>query len=160
MACSTWRNTQLPGVSAQLSSYVTGAVQAINQASNAASSVPPPNTLTGSNIGIDLTTAIGSFSGTTNIAVVSSATGVIQQQVAVDFSTGQMTDGSGAVTNFTPANFLSSLNIALGGAATASFNNGVLSIAAQSGRRRHPGRRRPRGIAKRRRQQVSASISA
>ena len=127
------RNTQLPGVSAQLSSYVTGAVSAINQASNAASSVPPPNTLTGSNIGIDLTTAISGFSGTTNIAVVNSATGVIQQQIAVDFSTGQMTDGLGNVTGFTPSTFLTSLNSALGGTATASFNNGVLSIAAQSG---------------------------
>jgi flagellar hook-associated protein 1 FlgK len=127
------RNTQLPGVSAQLSSYVTGAVSAINQASNASSSVPPPNTLTGSNIGIDLTTAISGFSGTTNIAVVNSTTGVTQQQIAVDFSTGQITDGSGNVTGFTPSTFLSSLNTALGGNATASFSNGVLSITAQSG---------------------------
>jgi len=127
------RNTQLPGVAAQLSSYVTGAVGAINQASNAASSVPPPNTLTGSNIGIDLTTAISGFSGTTNIAVVNSSTGVIQQQLAVDFSNGTMTDGLGNVTGFTPSTFLSSLNSALGGTATASFSNGVLGIAAQSG---------------------------
>jgi flagellar hook-associated protein 1 len=127
------RNTQLPGVAAQLSSYVTGAVSAINQASNAASSVPPPNTLTGSNIGIDLTTAISGFSGTTNIAVLNSATGVIQQQLAVNFTNGTMTDGSGNVTGFGPSSFLTALNSALGGTATASFNNGALSIAAQPG---------------------------
>ena len=129
----TLRNAQLPGIAAQLSSYVTGAVTAINQASNAGSSVPPPNTLTGSNIGIDLTTAIGGFAGTTNIAVVNSATGVVQQQVAIDFTNDQMTDGLGNVTSFSPSTFLSSLNSALGGTATASFNNGVLSIAAQAG---------------------------
>ncbi len=127
------RNTQLPGIAAQLSSYVTGAVTAINQASNQASSVPPPSTLTGSNIGIDLGTAISTFSGDTNIAVVNSTTGAIQQQLSVDFTDGTMTDSSGNVTGFTPSTFLSSLNSALGGTATASFNNGVLSIAAQSG---------------------------
>ena len=127
------RNSQLPGVSAQLSSYVTGAVAAINQAANGASSVPAPNTLTGSNIGIDLTTALSGFSGVTNIAVVNSATGVTQQQIAVDFTNGTMTDASGNVTGFSPSSFLTSLNSALGGTATASFNNGVLSIAAQAG---------------------------
>ena len=129
----TLRNSQIPGLAAQLSSYVTGTVSALNQASNAASSVPPPSTLTGSNIGIDLTTAISGFSGTTNIAVVNSTTGVVQQQLAVDFTNGTMTDASGSVTGFTPSSFLTSLNSALGGAATASFNNGVLSIAAQTG---------------------------
>jgi len=129
----TLRNTQLPGIAAQLSSYVTGSVSAINQASNAASSVPPPNTLTGSNIGIDLATAISGFSGDTNVAVVNSTTGVIQQQLTIDFTNGQMTDGNGNVTSFTPATFLSSLNSALQGTATASFSNGVLSIAAQTG---------------------------
>ena len=127
------RNTQLPSVGAQLSSYVTGAVTALNQASNAASSVPPPNTLTGSNIGIDLATAISGFSGDTNLAVLNSSTGVIQQQVAIDFTNDQITDGSGNVTSFSPSTFVSSLNSALGGTATASFTNGVLSIAAQSG---------------------------
>jgi len=127
------RNTQLPGIASQLSSYVSGAVSALNQASNGASSVPPPNTLTGSNIGIDLTTAISGFSGDTNVAVLNSTTGVIQQQVAIDFTNDQMTDGSGNVTSFSPSTFLSSLNGALGGTATASFTNGVLSIAAQAG---------------------------
>ncbi len=127
------RNTQLPGIAAQLSSYVTGTVTAINKASNNASSVPPPATLTGSNVGIDLTTAISGFSGDTNIAVLNSTTGTVQQQVTVDFTNGTMTDGSGNVTSFSPSSFLSSLNSALGGAATASFNNGALSIAAQTG---------------------------
>jgi flagellar hook-associated protein 1 FlgK len=122
------RNTQLPAVQGEVSEYVTQAVNALNKASNASTAVPPPATLTGQNIGIDLTTAIGGFSGTTNVAIVS-ASGQLQQSVAIDFSNDTMTVG-GVSTGFTPSSFIASLNTALGGAGTASFSNGVLSIAA------------------------------
>jgi len=36
------RNTQIPGLQSQLSEFVTQTVNSINQAHNAASSVPPP----------------------------------------------------------------------------------------------------------------------
>ncbi len=60
---------------------------------------------------------------------------MVQQQVDVDFDAGTMTvNGSPAsITSFTPATFLSTLNSQLGGDATASFNNGTLSIQATSG---------------------------
>lgn len=122
------RNTQLPAIQGEVSEYVTQAVNALNKASNASTAVPPPATLTGQNIGIDLTTAIGGFSGTTNVAIVN-ASGQLQQNVAINFSTDMMTVG-GVSTGFTPSTFISSLNTALGGAGTASFSNGVLSIAA------------------------------
>lgn len=127
------RNTQIPGLQSQLSEFVTQTVNALNQASNASSSVPPPATLTGSNTGLDLPTAISGFTGSTTIAVVNSA-GVLQHSIAISFGAGGVggtisVDG-GAATGFTPANFLTSLNTALGGAGTATFTNGALTLSA------------------------------
>jgi flagellar hook-associated protein 1 FlgK len=122
-------NTILPGVQAQLSQYVSGAVTALNAVHNANTAVPPPQTLTGRNTGLDLPTIVGDFSGTTNIAIVGS-NNQLQQQVAVNFSAHTMSVNGGPATAFTPANFLASLNTALGGAGTASFSNGALSISA------------------------------
>ena len=123
------RNTQLPALQDQLSEYVTQAVNALNQAHNASSSVPPPAQLTGQNIGIDLTTAIAGFSGTTTVAVVNAA-GQLQQSVAIDFTNHTMSVNGGGPTSYTPATFVASLNTALGAAGTATFANGVLSIGA------------------------------
>jgi flagellar hook-associated protein 1 FlgK len=122
-------NTVIPGIQSQLSTYVNGAVNALNAASNANTAVPPPQTLTGRNTGLDLPTIIGDFTGTTNIAVVDSS-GDLQQQVAVDFTNDTVSVNGGASTSFTPSTFLGSLNTALGGTATASFSNGALSISA------------------------------
>jgi flagellar hook-associated protein 1 FlgK len=122
---------QIPQISAQLGEYVSQAVNQLNQASNASSAVPAPATLTGRATGMALSTAVSGFSGVTNIAIVNSS-GVIQQQVAIDFSAGTMSVNGGAPTSFTPSTFLSSLNTALGGAGTASFTNGVLSLSASS----------------------------
>jgi flagellar hook-associated protein 1 FlgK len=123
------RNTQLPNVADQLSEFVNGAVTAINAAHNASSSVPPPSQLTGVATGVDLSTAISGFSGTTNIAIVDSS-GNLQEQVAVNFTAGTMSVNGGATSSFTPTTFLSSLNTALGSAGSASFTNGALSIQA------------------------------
>src|SRR5580698_2488125 len=123
------RNSLIPGVQAQLGTYVSGAVSAINAAHNANSAVPPPQTLTGQNTGLDLPTIIGDFSGKANIAVVDGS-GNLQQQVAIDFTADTMSVNNGPATSFTPANFLTSLNTALGGTATASFSNGALSLSA------------------------------
>lgn len=122
-------NTIIPGVQAQLSQYVSGAVSAMNAVHNANTAVPPPQTLSGRNTGLDLPTIVGDFTGTTNIAIVGS-NNQLQQQVAIDFSADTMSVNGGAATAFTPATFLSSLNTALGGAGTASFTNGALSISA------------------------------
>ncbi|HEX4199563.1 MAG TPA: flagellar hook-associated protein FlgK [Caulobacteraceae bacterium] len=122
------RNTQLPAVQDQVSEYVSQAVNALNAAHNASTAVPPPAKLTGQNIGIDLTTAVGGFSGKTNVAIVN-ASGQLQQNIAIDFGAHTMTIG-GVATSFTSSTFVSSLNSALGAFGTASFSNGVLSIAA------------------------------
>ncbi len=125
----TLRNNTIPGIQQQLSGYVSGAAAAINAAHNANTAVPPPQTLTGRNTGLDLPTIVGDFSGKTNIAIVNSS-GNLTQQVAIDFSAGTMSVNGGAATAFTPATFLTSLNTALGGTGTASFANGALSISA------------------------------
>ena len=126
------RNTQIPGLQSQLSEFVSQTVNALNQASNAASSVPPPAQLTGSSTGLDLPTAISGFSGDTTIAVVNSA-GQLQHSIAIDFTAGTISVDGAAGTAFTPANFLTSLNTAFsaaGGAGTATFNNGALTLTA------------------------------
>jgi flagellar hook-associated protein 1 FlgK len=123
------RNGQIPAIEDQVSEYVTQAVNALNQAHNASTSVPPPAQLTGQNIGIDLTTAVTGFSGKTNVAIVNAA-GQLQQTVSIDFSAHTISVNGAAATGFAPANFVSALNTALGSSGSASFSNGVLSIAA------------------------------
>jgi flagellar hook-associated protein 1 FlgK len=123
------RNNQLPAIQAQLSQYVSGSVSAINAAHNANTAAPPPQTLNGRNTGLDLPTIVGDFSGTTNIAIVSSS-GQLQQQVSIDFTADTMSVNGGPPTGFTPGTFLTSLNTALGGAGTASFSSGALSLSA------------------------------
>ncbi|HEY3800350.1 MAG TPA: flagellar hook-associated protein FlgK [Caulobacteraceae bacterium] len=123
------RNSQIPGIQAQLASYVQGSVTAINAAHNANSAVPPPQTLTGRNTGLDLTTAIGDFSGVTNVAVVDSG-GNLLQQVSIDFGADTMSVNGNPATPFSASSFLTDLNTALGGQATASFSNGQLSLSA------------------------------
>ncbi|HUO23758.1 MAG TPA: flagellar hook-associated protein FlgK [Caulobacteraceae bacterium] len=121
-------DVSLPQISAQVGAYVSSAVNQLNAASNASTSVPAPSSLTGRQTGMALSTAISGFSGTTNVAIVNSS-GVIQKQVAIDFSAGSMTVG-GVSTSFTPATFLSTLNTELGTSGSASFTNGALSISA------------------------------
>jgi flagellar hook-associated protein 1 FlgK len=123
------RNIQIPGLRNQLSEFVSQTVNALNQAHNASSSVPPPAQLTGQDTGLDLPTAISGFTGKTTIAIVNS-TGVLQHRIDIDFSGGTISVDGGAATGFTSANFLTSLNTALGGAGTASFSNGALSLSA------------------------------
>ena len=123
------RNTTLPGLQTQLSEFVSQSVNAINQAHNAASSVPPPAQLNGSNTGLDLPTAIGGFTGSTTLAVVDGS-GQLQHSVVIDFSAGTITADGGAPAGFSPATFLTTLNGALGAAGTATFNNGALTLTA------------------------------
>ncbi len=122
------RNTALPSISSQLANLTSQTATTLNQVSNSFSSVPAPSTLTGRNTGMDLATDVSNFTGQTTVGVVNSA-GVLQSSVAIDFSAGTMTAG-GSTVSFTPSSFLSTLNSQLGGAATASFSNGALSIAA------------------------------
>ena len=126
------RNTKLPGVSDQLGEFVSRTAQQLNAASNAATASPPPASLTGRNTGLDSTTAASNFTGTSTVAITD-ANGVVQKTVAINFTAGTMSVNGGAGVAFTPANFVTSLNTALGASGTASFAGGALSISASGG---------------------------
>ena len=123
------RNVDAPAATERLAELVTRVADELNRAHNANSAVPAPASLTGRNVGQSFENAIAGFTGTTNIAVVDAA-GVIQNQVEIVFSGGTMTVNGAAAT---PATFLAVLNAELGGAATASFTGGVLSLEAGAG---------------------------
>lgn len=126
------RNTQLPAISEQLGEFVSKAVDQLNAASNAASAVPAPTSLTGRDTGLDEATAMNNFSGQTTIAIVN-ASGVVQKQVAVDFDTNTLSVDGGPATAFTPSTFDTDVTAALGGSGTVSFSGGALSITAAGG---------------------------
>ncbi len=123
------RNDRLPALSDQLGEYTARAAVTLNAAHNASTAFPAPTSLTGNDIGLDLPTAISGFTGQTTVAIVNAA-GVVQRKVAFDFDAQTMSVDGGAATAFTPANFLTQLNTGLGGAGSATFTGGKLSIAA------------------------------
>lgn len=123
------RNTELPGMSAQLGEFVSQAVSEINRAHNAASAVPAPTSLIGKDVGLDLPTAISGFTGKTTVAITDSG-GNLLHKVDIDFSAGTMSLDGGAAAGFTPASFLTTLNGQLGANGSASFSNGALTLSA------------------------------
>lgn len=126
------RNTELPALSDQLGEFVTRSAEELNRAANANSSVPAPSSLTGRNTGLDATTAMTGFTGKTTIALTNSA-GVIQRRIEVDFDAGSMTVDGAPGPAFTPGDFLTQLNGALGADGQASFSGGKLSLSANGG---------------------------
>lgn len=120
------RDIEAPAAAERLAELVSHVADELNRAHNANSSVPAPVKLTGRNVGQSFETAIAGFTGRTTVAVTNAA-GVIQSRADIVFSGATMTV-NGAPT--TPANFLAELNLQLGGAATASFADGRLSITA------------------------------
>jgi flagellar hook-associated protein 1 FlgK len=126
------RNTELPAISTQLAELVSKTADQLNTIHNSFSAAPAPATLTGRNLGLDLPTAVSGFTGKTTVAVVDSA-GVLQSRVDIDFSAGTMSVDGGPAAAFTPANFLTNLNTALGANGSATFANGALSISAAGG---------------------------
>lgn len=120
------RDIEAPATAERLAELVAHVADELNRAHNANSSVPAPVSLTGRNVGQGLESAIAGFSGQATVAVTSAA-GVIQARADIVFSGAAMTVNGSAAT---PATFLTVLNAQLGGAATASFVDGRLTIAA------------------------------
>jgi flagellar hook-associated protein 1 FlgK len=120
------RDVEAPAAAERLAELVSHAADELNRAHNAHSAVPAPTRLTGRNVGQSFESAIAGFSGQATVAVTNAA-GVIQTRANIVFSGATMTVNGTAAT---PATFLSVLNAQLGGAATASFNNGKLTLAA------------------------------
>jgi flagellar hook-associated protein 1 FlgK len=120
------RDVEAPAAAERLAELVSHVADELNRAHNANSSVPAPTSLTGRNVGQSLETAIAGFTGKTTVAVTNAA-GVIQTRADIVFSGATMTVNGVAAT---PASFLNVLNTQLGGAATASFTDGKLTISA------------------------------
>lgn len=120
------RDQEAPAAAERLGELVSRVADELNRAHNANASVPPPAVLTGKNVGQSLETALTGFTGQTTIAVTNAA-GVIQARADIVFSGATLTVNGTATT---PANFLATVNAQLGGAATASFVNGVLKLEA------------------------------
>ncbi|MGV3578922.1 flagellar hook-associated protein FlgK [Brevundimonas sp.] len=122
------RDVDAPQTAERLAELVSHVADELNRAHNANSSVPPPNSLTGKNVGQTLDGALAGFTGNTTIAVVNPSTGVIGTRLDIAFSGTGFSINGGPVTPM--ANFLTSVNTALGGAGTASFTDGKVTIAA------------------------------
>jgi flagellar hook-associated protein 1 len=127
------RDIELPKIYDQLGEFVSKAVDQLNAAHNDAATYPAPATMTGRATGLDLPTAVSGFSGTSTIAIVNASSGVMQRTVAVDFTAGTISVNGAAGTAFTPATFLADLNTALGGAGSATFTGGALTLNATGG---------------------------
>ena len=127
------RDQTLPNIAEQIGALAAGAAEAFNAASNASSSWPAPSSLTGRQTGLLASDALG-FTGKTAVAIVD-AQGKLVRRVDVDFTAGTLSVDGGAATAFagTIGGFTSALNTALGGAGTASFIDGVLSLGASGG---------------------------
>lgn len=123
------RDVEAPATAERLAELVAHVADELNRAHNANSAVPAPNSLTGRNVGQTFESAIAGFSGQTSVAITNAA-GVVQSRADIVFSGATMTVNGVAAT---PATFLTVLNAQLGGAATASFADGKLSLTASSG---------------------------
>ena len=111
------RDKALPDLAEQLGALAGGMADQINAIHNDSSAVPPPASMTGRNTGLLATDALN-MTGKGTIAVVDSQ-GKLVQRLDLDFSTIATVGG-----------LVTAINSGLGGAATASFANGVLSISA------------------------------
>lgn len=120
------RDVEAPAAAERLGELMSRVADELNRAHNANSAVPAPSTLKGRNTGQSLTAALTGFTGSTTVAVTNAA-GVIQASARIDFTGASMTVNGVATT---PDAFLATLNAQLGGAATASFANGALSLTA------------------------------
>lgn len=114
------RDRALPSFSEQMGVVFSGLSEALNAVSNAGTTVPAPASLTGRQTGLVGTDRLG-FTGAATFAVTGSD-GTLLAKTSVDF--GAL--GANATVN----DMVSAINSGLGGAATASFTNGVLSFTA------------------------------
>lgn len=114
------RDGEAPATAERLAELMSRLADELNRAHNASSAAPPPNSLTGRNVGQSLETALQGFSGRTSI-VITDGQGVVVQKVDLDLAT------------LNPATFLADLNAQLGANGSASFVDGRLKIEGAAG---------------------------
>lgn len=114
------RDRALPAFNEQLGVLFSGLSEALNSVSNAGTTVPAPNSLNGRNSGLVGGDRLG-FTGKATFAVTG-PDGVLVARTDVDF------DALGPTA--TVDDMVTAINAGLGGAGTASFVDGKLSIKA------------------------------
>jgi flagellar hook-associated protein 1 FlgK len=114
------RDKTLPQFSEKLGVLFSGIAQTLNTVSNAGTTVPPPNIMTGRASGVVATDRLG-FTGSAVFAVVGSD-GTLIAKTTVDFDAL----GAGA----TVQDGIDAINAGLSPDATATMANGVLSLSA------------------------------
>jgi flagellar hook-associated protein 1 FlgK len=127
------RDQVLGGLNQTLGNLAQQTAQTFNAQANANAAYPPPSSLTGRDTGLLGTDALN-FSGKTTLAVTD-ASGKLVSRVDVNFAAGTLSVNGGAAQSIgtTVGSFTTALNSALGGAGTASFANGQLSVSASGG---------------------------
>lgn len=116
------RDKELPAVASSLGELARAFADEVNAVHNANSAVPAPASLTGRQTGLSGADPHG-FTGRTTFAVVDDAGKVVNSTV-IDFNAM-----AGASIN----DVVAAINTGLGGAGTASFVNGKLTISAAGG---------------------------
>ncbi|WP_242148685.1 flagellar hook-associated protein FlgK [Sphingomonas sp. BAUL-RG-20F-R05-02] len=115
------RDQTLPAFQEKLGALFTGLAGTLNAASNAATTVPAPNSLEGHATGLTAGDRLG-FTGAATFAVTD-ASGKLVAKTSLDFSTMS--------ANATVGDALSAINAGLNGAATASLDaTGTLTFTA------------------------------
>lgn len=114
------RDGEAPATAERLAELMSRLADELNRAHNASSAAPPPNSLTGRNVGQSLETALAGFTGRTSI-VITNDQGVALHKVDLDLATAN------------PATFLADLNAQLGTNGSASFVDGRLKIEGATG---------------------------
>lgn len=117
------RDHRLPQFERETGLLVRGLAEALNAVTNTGSTVPPPPRLNGGQTGMALLDRLG-FAGRATFAVVGS-NGALVASTTVDF------DALGPSATIGDA--VGAINAGLGGAASATFSNGRLTIASASG---------------------------
>jgi flagellar hook-associated protein 1 FlgK len=111
------RDKVLPDLAEQMGALAGSLSEQLNAIHNNSSAVPPPATLTGRNTGLFGSDALN-FTGNVSVAVVD-AQGALVQRLDLDLSTLATVD-----------DLVNAINGGLGGSATATFTNGVLSLSS------------------------------
>lgn len=114
------RDRALPAFSEKLGVLFSGLSETLNAVSNAGTTVPAPASLTGRNSGLIGSDRLG-FTGSATFAVTA-ANGNLVAKTSIDFSALPATA--------TVDDMVAAINAGLGGAATASFADGKLSLTA------------------------------
>ncbi|AJP72228.1 flagellar hook-associated protein FlgK [Sphingomonas hengshuiensis] len=114
------RDRALPAFSEKLGVLFSGLAETLNAVSNAGTTVPAPASLKGRNTGLAGSDRLG-FTGAATFAVTA-ANGTLVAKTSVDFSALPATA--------TVDDMVTAINSGLGGAATASFANGALTLTA------------------------------